>query len=278
MVRTQNAQRLEEERFVDIPEGAGASDADGAQRIAVICVLHRDDAPTLWASHVRPELDGHLQRDLNRAGAVFAEEDVVQAGREERGETIGEVDHRLMRDPEQRTVLQPRGLTPDRLDDVRMAVPVHDGPHRGHAVDVLTSVLCDQEVSLGAVDHELRLAFEAAHLRKGMPHMGARGPAVDRWCHEQPVENFPARTIAASRPSPPSWRSLRSVRSRPAIPSVIRYVGHTGSGGTARGHITPEPGTISMSGCRGLRSRGPRCAAFSVDMRGGGDVDPPLPG
>ena len=90
-------------------EGVDAADRDRAQRVAVIGVAKRDEAGAagVLAAALPPVLEGHLERDLGRAGARVRIEDPAEAGRGEldqpggqlRGALVGQPQHGRMRDP-----------------------------------------------------------------------------------------------------------------------------------------------------------------------------------
>ena len=131
--------------------------------------LHNGEAAALGPAAVDPELERHLERHFDRAGAVGAVEETVQPFGDVGGEPLRELDRRGMPGAEKGAVLQPLRLAPDRLYDVRMPVAVNDRPERGHAVDVLTAVPVDEAVALGAVDDQPWLAFVASHRGEWVP-------------------------------------------------------------------------------------------------------------
>ena len=57
--------------------------------------------------------------------------------------------------------LQPFRLPSDRLNNMRMAVAVDDGPQRRHPVDIPPPLGVDEAVPLGPLDNQLRLTVEA---------------------------------------------------------------------------------------------------------------------
>ena len=99
-------------------------------------------------------LEGHLDRGLDRGRPVAGVEDPGQPGRGGRQQPLGQLDARLVGQPEEGRVVQPVQLRADRRVDLRHAVPVHRDPQRRDAVEVAVAVGVPEVHALGPVDDQ----------------------------------------------------------------------------------------------------------------------------
>ena len=113
-----------------------------------------------------PELEGHLERRLDRRRAVVGEEHAVEPGRRDRGQAAGELDRGRIREAEIRGVGDLGRLVGQGGIEPRMSVAVHVAPHAGRTVEVPVAVGVDEPAALAPLDQE-RLVF--LHLGEGVP-------------------------------------------------------------------------------------------------------------
>lgn len=73
--------------FVEVVDKA---DAEGAEGVAVVALVHADEGFFFGAADVVPVLDGNFEGGFDGAGAVGGEEDVAVGGGHEVGEGLGE--------------------------------------------------------------------------------------------------------------------------------------------------------------------------------------------
>jgi hypothetical protein len=163
----------EEQRPVGRVEEVDAADRDRADRVAVVGLAHvreRGPAPVL-ATTLLLELEGHLERDLDRGRPCFGVEDAAQPGwrdldqprRQLGGAGMGEAEHRRVGDPVE--------LLAQRRVDAGMAMPVDVAPQRGDPIDVAATVAADQLRPLGPLDHRRLFLDPALLLGERVPQM-----------------------------------------------------------------------------------------------------------
>ena len=85
--RKRNPAHLEKQRTIGIIEHAARADRHRSDRIAVIGMLHHDDAAALGAG-VAPESERHFERDLDARRAAVGKEDVLETGRRQGDEAL----------------------------------------------------------------------------------------------------------------------------------------------------------------------------------------------
>ena len=137
---------LEEQRPVGGVEELDPADRYRADRVAVVGVAQVDEggAAAMLATALLLELEGHLQRDLDRGRARLRVEDASQAGRGQLDQAACELSGARMREAEHRRVGDLLELGGDRGVDLRVTVAVHRAPERGDAVEVASPVACHE--------------------------------------------------------------------------------------------------------------------------------------
>src|SRR5690606_30218845 len=146
-----------------------AADGDRAERVAVIGVLEVDEAPLLGAAGELPVLEGELEGDLHRGGAVVGVEDALEAGRGELGQPGGELGGGGVGQAEQGGVGEAVELVADGLVDLGAVVAVDGDPEGGDAVEVAAALGVDEVVAVAALDDEGGGIEPVAHGGEGMP-------------------------------------------------------------------------------------------------------------
>ena len=109
-----------------------------------------------------------------------------QPARRDRGQPLGELDRRTMREPGKHGVLEFRQLRADCGIDRRMAMAEQIDPPGTHRVEISTSVEVVEPRSACARERDQRQRFMLLHLRARMPNRGAaaREPQVVGGRHE----------------------------------------------------------------------------------------------
>src|SRR5262249_45501052 len=135
-------QRREQQRPKDRVKVLDAAEADITERIAVIGMRKSEILDLLRAriGSLLPELERHLQRDLDGGGAAVGEEDVIESRRRQLDELAGEFYRWHVGHAEQRAVSNLIELRTDRLIEFGDAVAVDVAPQRRDAVDVPVTV------------------------------------------------------------------------------------------------------------------------------------------
>src|ERR1700733_7404058 len=163
---------VHEQRAVDLLVELDVAHGERAERLAVIAVGERDEAALGAAAAVAPVVEAHLQRDFDRGGAVVG----IEAAREprggERGEGLGERDHRLVREAGEDHLLEPLELRGDRGVDARVGVAEQVHPPGADRIQVTLAVVVLEPSAAGSPygDHGQLLVI--LHLRARMPHVG----------------------------------------------------------------------------------------------------------
>ncbi len=129
---------------------------------------------------VGPELERHLDGLLHRGGAVGGEQEVRLVDGDDRGERLGQLDHRAVAVAEQRGVRDEVELVAHRLVELGQVVPEGGDPQRRDGVEVAPPGHVDELTALGALDDDRPVLGVAGHLREPVPHDGgiAGDPAV----------------------------------------------------------------------------------------------------
>src|SRR5690349_14216981 len=117
-----------------------------------------------------PILKRHLERDLDRGGAVVGKEDVIQAAGRDFDQSAGELDRRRMGHTKKRDMSDLVELLANGRVDLRMSMAMHVAPQAADAVDISTPLHVDQRAALGPLD-EQRLVL--GHLRERVPDVVA---------------------------------------------------------------------------------------------------------
>ena len=116
-----------------------------------------------------PVLEGHLDRDLHRGGAVVREEDPGKGPGGRRPEAIRELDGGDMRKAEEGGVGKAVQLGADGLVNLPAAVTEQVHPQRGDAVEVPAALRVDEVVPLPALDDQRCVFLPVGHLGEGVP-------------------------------------------------------------------------------------------------------------
>ncbi len=137
---------------------------------------HEAGAPTIGGvAGLLPELVGHLHGDLDRSGAVVAEEDAFEAGRCQRREPPGELYRGGAGIAEEGAVREAAELRGNGGIDLRTPMSEQVAPERGDAVEIAAAVGIDQPVPLGRYHHERMFVGIHAVGREWVPDVAAVG-------------------------------------------------------------------------------------------------------
>ncbi len=209
--------------------------------VAMVAAGQPNDAGFLRPAGQLPVLEGELERHLDGARPVVAEEDPVQAGRGQARELGGQLRPDRVREPEHRGMRDPVQLAPEGGIEVRIVVAMDIGPDRGIAIEVGPSLRIGEPPALALGDREGRQAGVFLHLRKRMPDMpqvrGMRACALGaqrrqiRFCHQ-------------GKALPPTRQDKPYVKGQPPLPLTrpIPYL---------RRHQWLLPGSPPGPPCRG---------------------------
>lgn len=159
----------EEQRPIGAVEEVDASDADGADGVAVVSVGQGDEAVTLGVAAVVPIGEGEFAGDLEAGGAVVGVEDFGEAGRSDFDQAAGEFDGRGRSQAELGTVRDLAELVDDGAVDFGSAMAVEVAPEAGVAVEVAPAVGVDEIFAFAADDQERVNAVPEFVLGEGVP-------------------------------------------------------------------------------------------------------------
>ena len=161
---------LDQQRLKLFAPPGVAAHREGAERVAVIALAARDEAPPLRLADLEKVLARHLERRLDRLGAAGAEEDLVEPRGRARDQAVGERLGRLVAEEAGMREGELAHLAADRLDDALMAVPEtgHGGAAAG--VDVALAVAIDDLDAVAANGYRIVLVEPAI---ENMAHGGS---------------------------------------------------------------------------------------------------------
>ena len=128
--------RREQERLVPLMKEGDASDADRAERVAVVGLSEMHE-PRLFlkpAAFQLPILKGHLQRDFHRGRAIVGIEDARQAAWRDVNELFGQLNRRHIGKAEKCGMGDPAELGPQSPIQCRVPMTVKVDPNRGDAI------------------------------------------------------------------------------------------------------------------------------------------------
>src|SRR5439155_19304045 len=126
----------------------------------------------LGGTGVAPVMKTHLERDLDRRGAVRAVEAMTELAGRQRRQALGKLDHRPVREPGQHRMLEIGKLRGDRAADRRMRVTEEVHPPGADGVQITPPLEVVQPGSAAASDRHQRQALVLLHLRAWMPDGG----------------------------------------------------------------------------------------------------------
>jgi hypothetical protein len=190
---------------VDLAVADDAADRDAAEVDAVVALLAADE-PGLGALALEPPVRArHLERGVGGLGARAAEEHVIEAGRRQGLQPVGELERRGVAELERRRVVERRGLALDRLDDLAAAVAQARAPQARQPVEDLAAAIVGVVRALGGDDHA-RVLLELAIAGEGHP-VGVEPGSVG-------ISTTSATTTRPGGPPPAATRcsSLESCR------------------------------------------------------------------
>ena len=207
-VRRRDAPGGEQDRAERGPERLHPAHAHAPRGVPVVPALEAHEAGLFRQPRVAPVLERHLERHLDRRGAVVREEDPGQPLRGDGDEPLGQPLRGLVGDAREQDVVEPLHLPRDGFPDPRVAVAVDDAPPARDGVVIPVPVPVEQEQPLRAVDPQRRVGRVGAHLRVRMPaaHQRAstgRGtPAPPGRTPPRPRRDWPG-TAPPTAPAPP---------------------------------------------------------------------------
>ena len=135
--------------FVEVVDKA---DAEGAEGVAVVALVHADEGFFFGAADVVPVLNGNLEGGFYGAGAVAGEYDVAVGGGHEMGEGFGEFDDVGVGHAAGDGVLEGAGLLLDGLDDLGVVVTEGAGPPAGDDVNIAVALVVVEMDAIAADD------------------------------------------------------------------------------------------------------------------------------
>jgi hypothetical protein len=193
----------EAQRREEVRAEAPVPDRHGADGVAVIGAAECEEAGAARLAAVGPVLKGHLDRLLERAGAVGGEHHVRARDRRHARQLLGQLhddpaavaQHRAVRDPSQ---LLQQGR-------VELGDTVAEGvdPERRDGVEVGVALDVDQVAALGRLHDDRRVLGEGRHLGEPMPDDRAVAldpalvsPLPGRGAHRPHMRGVVSRTIS----------------------------------------------------------------------------------
>ena len=132
--------RATDQWCIGISEDGDVGDGQRTHRFAMVAAGQRDELGLLRAAMVAPVMEGHLQRDLGRRGAIGCVEAMSQCVAGECRETLRKLHHRLVREAGEHHVLELAELVGDGGVDARVAVAEKVDPPGADAVEVAVAV------------------------------------------------------------------------------------------------------------------------------------------
>ena len=163
------AEHVHQQGLVDLAVKLHVADRERAQRLAVITPAQGDEAALARAVAIAPEVEAHLERDLDRARAVVGVEAPGEAMRGDRGQPLGEHHRRLVREAGQKYVLEPSELRGERGVDTRVGVAEQVDPPRADRVQIAPPVVVVEPGARAACDRHHRQPLVVLHLGAGVP-------------------------------------------------------------------------------------------------------------
>ena len=158
-----------QQRVVGVAEDRDVGDRERADGLAVITVAQADELALVRAAAVAPAVEALLERDLDRRGAVAAEEEMAQRAAGARRQTLGQAHGRLVRAAGQHHVRQRIELLLDRVVEGPVGVAEQVDPPRAVGVEIAAALVVDQPGALAAGDRQGRHVLRARHLRARVP-------------------------------------------------------------------------------------------------------------
>ena len=162
-------ERIGQQRLVEMVEQFRITDADRAQRIAVVGFDQRRESRPSGLAPELPILKRQLERDLGRSRPGVRIEHARQPRgryfdqplRQHDGRHVGEAEHGRMGD-----LLR---LLGNRAGQRGMRMPMHVAPQRRHPVEVAPALAVDQIIAFAPDDDDRLFGEPVLHLRERMP-------------------------------------------------------------------------------------------------------------
>ena len=163
---------VHQERLVHLLVELDVADRERAERLAVIAVRERDEAPLLRAAEVLPVVKGHLDGDFDGRRAVVRIEATGEACGQQPDERFRQLEDRRVRESREQDVLEPPELFDDRGIDARIRMAEQVDPPGADAVEIAPALEILQPDAFAARDRNERQPLVVLHLRAGMPDDG----------------------------------------------------------------------------------------------------------
>src|SRR5512141_448422 len=241
-VRRGNPAGGEQDRPECAPERLHVADAHAPGGVPVVPVIEADEPGPLLPAEVAPALQGHLERNLHRRGAVVREEDARKPLRGDRGEPRGQPHRGLVGSAGEQNVVQPLHLPRHRLPDPRVPVPVDVAPPARDRVVIPVPLRVEEEQPLRAVDQHRRFRRKGARLGVRMPAVPQVPPKPGFWVHQVGLHRSRnARPTGANASMPRAGSDSRGTSPRTGacvISATIRGLSASASAGVP----PPSPG------------------------------------
>ena len=163
--------RLDQQRTVRRVEQLDTAHRHRAERVTVIALGDMDVQRAVLTA-LRRRLVRHLDRRLRRGRAIAGEEHLRKPGRRHPQQLLRQPDTRLVRQTQERRMIQPLQLLPHRRVHRRLTVPVNSDPQRGHPVEITATVGVPEMDTGPPVDHQRPVGRPRRMLGERMPHRG----------------------------------------------------------------------------------------------------------
>ena len=162
-----------DERCVGVAEYRHIGHRQRTDRFAVVAAGEAEEVPLLFVAAIAPAVEGYLECDLGRRGAVGSVEAMPERAAGQGGKALRQFDHRLLRETGEHDVLERVELFAQGRVDTRVAVAEKIDPPRADAVQIALAVKVVQPGPLAARDRDQRqIALVLLHLRARMPNGG----------------------------------------------------------------------------------------------------------
>ncbi|OIQ70594.1 hypothetical protein GALL_477910 [mine drainage metagenome] len=135
----------------------------------MVALAQADELPLGGPAAVAPVVKAHLQRDLDRGGAVAAEEAVAEHSAGQLRQALGQFDGRLVGAASQHDMRQAVELVLERRIDARIGMAEQIDPPGAVCVEVAATRIVEQPWALATHDGERQQLRGALHLRARVP-------------------------------------------------------------------------------------------------------------
>ena len=168
-VRAGHLEGVEQQRLVGVGEQRHVAHRHRCHGFAVVAVAQGDEAFLARLAAVDPVVMAHLQRHLDAGRTVVGVEHLVQPGRGDLHQALGQLHRRRMGEAGEHYVFQAVELLADALVDARIAVAEHVDPPGTDRIQIAFAVEVLQPHAVAAPDRDQRQALVVFHLGARVP-------------------------------------------------------------------------------------------------------------